>query len=75
MEDSPTPASMDFSLLEEYVSSCYCDFMWVIKLINDKFPLGENKRWEYNDETDCVEKISLPEMSWERFEEPNDELS
>jgi hypothetical protein len=63
-----------FEYLEQTMRYSYETFNAALEKIKEKFPAGENMMWDFNAETERVEKYNIPDMTWESFQEPNDEL-
>lgn len=48
-------------------------FFRYLEELNKRYPKTDT-RWEMDENTNKVRRVKLPDMEWEQFEEPNDEL-
>lgn len=64
----------DFLWLQNIAAEYFEEFQQALNETRRMFPLGENEKWEWDDENLKIRRIKLPEMEWLPFEEANDEL-
>ena len=57
---------------EEYqkkIRRSYEDFWQFKRELDQYYPAGPNKIWDYDDESSSMRRVSLPEMEWEPYGE------
>lgn len=59
----------NLELLAAYHYGCFHEVMEKVRLT---YPCEDSERWEYDDETQTVRRVSLPNMEWLPFEEANE---
>lgn len=59
--------------LRKKVEEHWSIFFRYLEELNKRYP-KDNTRWEMDENTNKVRRVKLPDMEWEQFEEPNDEL-